>query len=474
MAITVSEIPVDFRGEGAGSAALTWGQLEIWRAAHQTGRTMNLVNPVPLPDGTPVEEMVAILRFVVSRHPALRTRLRFADGPSGPRHPWQVVAESGEVPLQIVDIGDGDDPAAATEELRARYELTPFDYEHEFPVRMGVVRQSGALRAVVIGFSHVVIDGAGLEALIRDLEHLDRATGAATAPAAGLDPLALAQVQCGPTGHRQTGRCLRYWETQLGRLASWQNDEPTDPREPRFRELVVYSPAMELGLRAIEARIKTPSTYVLLAAYAVAVARVMGRNPNVVQIVASNRFRPGFADAVLPASQRGICVVDAAAATFDEVVDRAMTAATNASFFGYYDPVERDRLLDEVAERLGRPLDISWHLNDRRAILASPDGGSAPSGPAAEAALRDALPRTRLYWDRAQPTFDGSLFMQVDSRPIMTSREALDEGLPAVYLEVWTDTQHFALDQIEALVREMEAIVGQAAFDAKLPTGVGS
>ncbi|HEY0807730.1 MAG TPA: condensation domain-containing protein, partial [Pseudonocardiaceae bacterium] len=222
MAITVSEIPVNFRGEGTGTAELTWGQLTIWLAARQTGRTMNLVTPVPLPDGTPLDEMVAVLRFVVSRHPALRTRLRFTDG-----HPWQFVAESGELPLQIADIGDDEDPAAAAEELRSRYELTPFDYENEFPVRMGVVRHSGALRAMVAGFSHVMVDGAGLAALIRDIEHMDEATSTATAR--GLDPLELAQVQYGPAGRRQTGRSLRYWEAQLGKLNSWHNNEPADP-----------------------------------------------------------------------------------------------------------------------------------------------------------------------------------------------------------------------------------------------------
>jgi Condensation domain len=476
MAITVSEILVDFRGEGAGTAELTWGQMRLWRTTRQTGRTINIVMAVPLREGTPLGEMVALLRFMVSRHPALRTRLRLTDGPSGPQRPWQVVAESGEVPLQIADIGDGDDPAAVAEELRSRYELTWFDYENEFPVRMGIVRQPGALRTMVVGFSHVMVDGAGLAALTRDTEeHLDRATGTATAPACGLDPLELAQVQRGPAGRRQNGRCMRYWEAQLGRLTPWHNDKPADPREPRFRELVAYSPAMELGLRAIEARTKIRSTYVLLAAYAVAVARVMGRNPSVAQIVVSNRFRPGFADAVLQVSQPGICVVDAAAATFDEVVARAMTAATAASFFGYYDPVERDKLLDEVAERLSRPLDIAWHLNDRRALLASQDGDRVPTGPEAEAALQDALPRTKLYWDRAQPTFDGSLFMQVDScpEPAIVSRKVLDEGLPAVHMEVWTDTHRFALDQIEALVREMEAVVVEVAFDAKVPTGVG-
>jgi hypothetical protein len=215
---------------------------------------------------------------------------------------------------------------------------------------------------------------------------------------------------------------------------------------------------MELGLRIVQARTGTHSTYVLLAAYAVAVARVFGRNPAVAQIVASNRFRPRFADAVLQVSQPGICVVDAAA-TFDEVVTRAANAATTASYFAYYDPAERDQLLEELADRHGRPLDISWHLNDRRLIFPGED--IVPT----DTSLRDALPLTQLYWDRGQPTFDGSLFIQVDSQPIMTSREALDDGLPAVYLEIWTDTRQFARSQIETLVKEMETILVTAALD---------
>jgi hypothetical protein len=347
------------------------------------------------------------------------------------------------------------------EELRSRYELTWFDYEHEFPVRMGVIRQSGVLRAMVVGYSHVMIDGAGLAALVHELEHLDRTTGKVTPPVCGLDPLALARAQYSPTGRRQTTRCLRYWEAQVERLSSWQNNKSDDLCEPRFQELVVYSPAMELGLRAIQARTGTHSTYVLLAAYSVAVARVLGRNPAVAQIVASNRFRPGFAAAVLQVSQPAICVVDAEATTFDEVVIRAANAATTASYFAYHDPAERDQLLDEIKERKGQPLNISWHLNDRRLMFPAQNTEISP---------REALPHTKSYWDRAQPTFDGSLFIQVDSRPLMTSREPLNEGLPAIYLEIWVDTQQFARNQIEALTQEMEAVLVAAACNAPQPT----
>ena len=83
MAITFSEIRVGFHGQGAGVGELTWGQMGILRATQRNRRNMNLIWPMPLPEGTPLAEIVAMLRFLVSRHPALRTRLRFVDGPSG-------------------------------------------------------------------------------------------------------------------------------------------------------------------------------------------------------------------------------------------------------------------------------------------------------------------------------------------------------------------------------------------------------
>lgn len=456
MAATVTEIRVGFDADGAGTGELTWGQMGIWRTAQRTGRTMNIVLVMPLAQGSSLSEMAAVLRFIVTRHPALRTRLVFADGPSANRRPRQVITGSGEVPLHVADIGDGDDPAAAAEELRSRYELAWFDYENEFPVRMGIIRQSGTLTAMVIGFSHVMVDGNGLGALFADLERLDRGSGEATAPPEGLNPLELARKQGSPPGRRQSERAIQYWAAQLGRLPAWRFAAPACPREPRFAELVACSPAMELGMRAVAARTGAGTTDVLLAAYSVAIARVFGRDPSVAQVVVSNRFRPGLAGMVSQISQHGICVVEVAGASFCEVVARAQKAATGASFYGYYDPVERDRLLDEADKSRGQPLDISWTLNDRRNMFEPGDDGR---GVPTAAQVRKALPRTRLYWDRSQPTFDGTLFLQVDSDPPLAGREALADGLPAVHLEVWADTHVFALDRVEAFVREMEAVV---------------
>jgi hypothetical protein len=468
MTSTSSEIMVAFHGEGAGTAELTWGQSGIWRTSQRTGRTMNLAGALPLPDGTQLTELVERLRFMVGRHPALRTRMRFADGPSGERHPLQFTVAAGEVPLQIIDIDDEDDPAAIAEELRERYEFTWFDWENEFPVRTGVIRQAGVPVYFVQGYHHVMADGNGLLLLGRDAENLDRRTWEATAPPPELTPLDVARAQAGAAGRRQSGRSMQHWAAQIDRLKPWSPGEPARMLEPRFWELAACSPALELGMRAVAARTGFGTPQVMAAAYSVASARVFGRNPSIAMMVVSNRFRPGFADLVSQVSQSGICVIDSADATFDEVVKRAEKAVTAASFHGYYDQVECDRLIDEAAARLGRPLDISWHLNDRRSMM-NPDGDGR--GAPTEAELRDAVPRTKMFWDRRIPMFDGTLFVTVDSEPGLSipGREALrDELLPAVYLEVWADTHHFALGQVEAFIREMENVVVEAAFDANV------
>ena len=200
MASTLSEITVEFQGEGAGAGELTWGQMNIWRATVRNNRTTNLAFPMPLPEGASVADMASMLRFMVSRYPALRTRLRFVDGPSGDPHPQQVIAASGEVPLHVVDIGADDDPVAAAEELRSRYEFTWFDYENEFPMRMGVIRQSGVLVQLVVGHSHVMVDGGGLDIVYQDFEHFDQAARVATGPGGGLTRWSWPVARTAPPG----------------------------------------------------------------------------------------------------------------------------------------------------------------------------------------------------------------------------------------------------------------------------------
>jgi hypothetical protein len=481
--VTRSEIVVPFRGEGSGVGELTWGQQEIWHTIQRTGRTLNIGGALPMPAGTSAEEIATMLRFWVGRHQSLRSRLRFVSvedpPPDGPERsvvagvrPQQVVAESGEMTLHVVDVDDDDDPASAAEALRVSFEVPPFDYPNEWPVRMGVVRRSGAVTHMVVQYCHLAVDGGGIEAMVQDLAHLDRATGEGSAPVPGMSPLELARVEGTPAGRRASDKSLRYWEGLLRGVPTQRFGESGDKREPRFWELSCYSPAMHLAMQSIAARTRTNTTHVLLAAYAVALARVTGRHPSVAQTVVSNRFRPGYAQVVGQISQPGLCVVDVADSTFDEVVGRSWKAVTSAALRGYYHPASHRELLDRLSAERGERIDISCFVNDRRVGAEPQPGDRLPT----EEEVRAVLSQSTFQWDRKQPVFDATLFLQVDSGPDLNapgrSSRTAEQGSPAVFLAIWADTHYMSPADVEAFARAMEAITVQAAFDPLVSTGV--
>src|SRR5687768_6205478 len=136
MHVATSRLAVPFAGDdtappgplaGPLTGPLTWGQQEIWQTMRRTGRTLNIGGTVVLgPDAT-VAGLTATLSRLVSRHQALRTRLRLPGGDlPGGELPQQVVAASGIVDLEVVAAPAGGAEAAA-EALRTRYEFTPFD-----------------------------------------------------------------------------------------------------------------------------------------------------------------------------------------------------------------------------------------------------------------------------------------------------------------------------------------------------------
>jgi len=297
-----SRVILPFQGTGCGVGELTWGQQSIWQTMRRTGRTMNIGGTVPLAPGTTLDEMAAMLRYIVSRHQTLRTRFRLSDG-----LPQQVVSESGEIALDIMDVDSDASAGAAAEELRSHYEFTPFDHPNEWPVRMGIVRQDGALTHLVVQYCHLVIDGFGINAVVRDLTNQDPATGAGTVPVGGLTPLEIAAWQRTPAGVRQSERSLRYWADVLRTIPAERLGTSTDPREPRFWDHIRRSPALYVALRSIAHRTGIGAGHVLLAIYAVALARETGRSPSVTQVLVSNRFRPGCADSASHLTQPSIC-----------------------------------------------------------------------------------------------------------------------------------------------------------------------
>jgi hypothetical protein len=450
MGSSTIRILVPFRGEGSGVADLTWAQLGIWQTMRRTGLSMNIGGTVPMPSGWSVQDVGTLLRYLVCRHQALRTRLRF--DPDATR---QVVSEEGEVPLEVVDTDE--DPDAAAEALRLRYEATPFAYETEWPVRMGLVLHGGDVTHVVVVYCHVAVDGFGIDAIVRDMANLDRATGTTTAPVLGLTPLELAAKQATPAGRRQSDKSLRFWEQQLRAIPAERFGGSDDPREPRYWEITHRSPAMHLAMQLVAARTGAGVGYVVLAAYSVALARLTGRSPSVAQLVVSNRFRPGCAESVSQLAQLSLCVVDVVGTTFDEVVARAWNAATNTYLHGHFDPLALTAMLERVRADRG-DVDFSIIVNDRRTRDGAPQMGEPPT----RQQLADALPLSTSWWNRKVDVLDAELNISVDAAP------------GAVDLSICADTHRLGPAQIYALAVEMERVAVEAAFDPAAPTRVSA
>src|SRR5882757_5401888 len=193
----VERILVPFHGDGEGVGELTWAQIGLWEGMVVAGQSVTMAGSAPVPPGATVEQLADLLGFMVSRHQALRTRLRFRDAGT----PLQVCVTSGEVPLEIVDT-DGD-PVDAAKAVEARYRGVDFDYETEFPIRMAVIRRDGAPAYMVAVYLHTVLDAGGLTALLNDMFARDPVTGEA-APVTAIQPLEQARRQRSGSGRRQS------------------------------------------------------------------------------------------------------------------------------------------------------------------------------------------------------------------------------------------------------------------------------
>lgn len=456
---------IPFDGEGGGVGELSWGQQEIWQAIRRYGDSLSLAGVTALPDGTSVDDVAAGLGFLVSRHQSLRTRLAVDEH----GHARQVVANRGEIELEVVDTAvdtvlPGADPAELAESVLARLAGTNFDYENEWPVRMAVIRRSGAATHMIAVYCHLAIDQSGVEALVADLANRDPDTGLATRAVAGAPPLEQARQQSTAEGRRQSEKALRYWERTLRSIPA-RRFRDRDDRGDRgelgaggYAEALFASSAVRAALTLINARSRTGTASVLLAAYAVALARVTGRNPSVVRVVVGNRFRPGLADSVSTVNHPGLCVVDVAGAGFAEVIARAARGSMNAYKNAYYDPADRDELVAALGRERGEPIDLSCFFNDRR----GPDSDASAADEDLTAQRISALSRhSSLQWlPKPQPKSSERLFVHVE------------DLADAVLFRARADTDHLPEAEFESLLRGVETALIEAVTDPHAPTGI--
>lgn len=456
----LDRITVPFAGEGAGVEGLTWGQQAVWKDLRETGWTLNLSDVAALPPATTTEEFAGEIGSLVSRHPSMRTRLGFdADG-----RPLQVVSNSGAIPLDVVDLDDDDDPAERSSALAIRSLLTAFDYETEWPLRIALIRRHGVLLYWAWTLCHLVIDGMGIAVL---LEGDKPAEAAGRMPSRGpaMSLLELARWERTPAARRQSDASMRYWETQLRAAPAAMPVEPANPgghQGERHWYVRSHSPATYLAVQAIAARTRTDTARVLLAVFAVAVARVAGINPVVTRVVVSNRFRPGFARILAPLSQIGLLSVDVADTTVDEVIARARRGVPNAAKHAYYDPTSLDDLITRIGRERGRDARVRFLYNDRRVYNRLVADEAAGNCTVTLEQIRSALPESTVRWDGSLDQFNDRLSVSIEDQP------------ETVAMSVSVDTHYMHPADVETFLRTFEGVAVEAAFDTAVPTRVSS
>jgi hypothetical protein len=444
----VDRILVSFEGEGAGVEDLAWGQKAIWRSIQRTGHAETIDGIAPVPPGTTLEDCATALRFGMNRFQSLRTRLRFE--PDG--RVRQELFSSGEVPMEIVDAGDAD-PAEAAEQLRLRYNATPFDYADEWPVRIGVIRKDGVFTHSVAVYLHLAFDAHGFTVLLADLAASD--FGAKPLPpVTAVEPLEQARQQATPAVQRRGAAAIRHMEQVLRAASTHRFPPPAEPGESYYRRLRYNTPATGLAVRAIATAQRVDTSAVLLGSFALAVARLTGNNPVLAVLAVSNRFRSGFADSVSVLAQISPCLIDLADLTLGEVAGQARRAAMSAYKSAYYDPMLRVELQQRLAEERGEEIDLSCYFNDRREDIDPPTGPM----PTAEQ-IRQAQALGVVRWDLDSEAIDEKLYFDVDDVP-----GGLEFTMSA-------DTLYLPSAEMERLARTIEAVTVETALDPTAPTG---
>ena len=441
-------VMVRFEGDGSGVAELSWGQYEIWCVMRDKNDFLPIGGVRALPPGQTVADVAAALRFIMGRHQALRTRLRWAsEGQAPDGLPKQEVHACGEIALEVVDAGDGD-PAEAAAAVVTRYMTADFDYERDWPVRMAVITQHGAATHVAEIYCHLAMDGFGLAALRADLARHDR-TGSAAAPVTAMQPLEQVRWQRGPAGGRAHAASMRHFERLAASVPDRQFSEQADEQQPRFWQVRYESPAGYLASRTLAARLGVTTSAVLLAAYATALSPLTASPSVAVALVVNNRFRPGLADSVSTLAQSFPCLIEVGDARFEEVCVRTWRAALVAYKHAYYDLSGKDEVSKRIAAARGAEPALGVFFNDlrmRSRELADSTSGEA-AAPGQPPSLRAELSRSTLTWGERNDVPADPMFLYINDTP------------GTLCYELWTDSHFVSPPDMAALVRRIETVL---------------
>ncbi|GIJ19869.1 condensation domain-containing protein [Micromonospora lutea] len=357
-------IAVPFSDCAGGTAELTWGQANMWRAVQRLGgaaERFNLPRWRLLSHPVPLARAVKAIRILIEQRQVLRTR--FVAGADGPR---QHVATDGTHHVSVIPVRR---PQARRTAVRTTADMAAvrIDLDRQWPVRFGLLVQRHEVTGVVLVASHIALDGWATDRLLADLlDCLDGRHRLRPERYGPIEHVRHESVGISPSTRAYLERCLGSVRPAVFAPLTGE------ARSPRFHAHKLRSTAIVAATRTIADRCGTSTAAVLLAASAAALATSCGDRQVPMKIIASNRFVPRFRSLAAAMAQDALAVVSLGDTDFDETVRLAYRSATIACCHSRYPPAEFDRLRARIEAASSSTFDLTAYFNDARTM--HPDG----------------------------------------------------------------------------------------------------
>jgi hypothetical protein len=268
------------------TAPLTFGQANainaFQRLPPEYHAERNLIRLCRVPPVRTLAEVREVLRLLVERHEALRTRFDLTEN-----RRQQIVDPAGEPAIDVVRTADEPDRVnAVVKQLQARSFDLGGQPNWSATVLLG---ERGVPHHVAMCLHHVLVDWHGINRLECDLTSLvggDRQARQLVLDRPRLRPTDLAWEQRSPRSRERQQRSLEHWCRVLAEAA--HNPSPA-AQAPGRMDFYLRSEDMWRALQAALRRDQVTLQSVLLALAALAAAGVSGTRTPVLGLTVSNR-----------------------------------------------------------------------------------------------------------------------------------------------------------------------------------------
>ncbi|MBR1240318.1 amino acid adenylation domain-containing protein [Bradyrhizobium sp. AUGA SZCCT0274] len=408
-----------------------------------------------------IEVLREALMAVKGRHEILRTTFRSTDG--GP--PVQVVSETSDVVLPVLDLSQISDPETAARAFLEEECQTPFDLANGPLFRASLAKLGGARHVLQLTSPHIIVDGWSLDILLRDLAAFYREF--LIGEPASLPPLPVryrdyAHWQRARMAGVELDRNVAFWRKQLQGVPKELRIDSDRPRPPTatFRGDTVsfiLSDGLAKDLRELARTHSTTMFMLVSAVFAVLLFRYSRQRDFCIGYPVGIRDRIETEDLVgLLVNTLVMRIRPDPEMGFDEFLQQVRGTVLAAD-------AHRDFPFERLVEELKPVRDPSHHPFFQ--VLCSYSKAGSPGGrrPGGFGAFRDLevnLPGLELELvEIADPTAKFELSMFVTDR---------DDGL---YVDLEYAADLFDRETVVRMARHIEKICRAAVLDPACPVG---